>query len=177
MGASDLNSVKPKPSAPILSHSPSQTRYIAEMFARQCQPNDVVGLKGTLGSGKTCFVKGMAEGLQVDADRQVTSPTFVLHKKHTGRLVLHHFDAYRLESAESMAELGCHEIFEDEGVAVIEWADHVMDCLPESYFMWTFRINGKTDRELTLQAKGENPQSRLPAITQRLQRQTSSDVS
>lgn len=161
MGASD---VKGALSGPFHTESPAATQRIAAIFARQCSPNDVVGLKGSLGAGKTCFVKGMARGLGVEPIHQVTSPTFVLHKQYRGHLMLHHFDAYRLERAESMIELGCDEIFTSEGISVIEWADHVIESLPDSHFMWDFHITGRQERELTLVAKGTNPEKRVPSI-------------
>jgi tRNA threonylcarbamoyl adenosine modification protein YjeE len=60
---------------------------------------DVVVLSGPLGAGKTTFVQGLAEKLDVKG--AVTSPTFVVsrvHKPKTSGLALVHVDAYRLSS-------------------------------------------------------------------------------
>lgn len=154
------------------TNSPAETMAVAAQFARHCQPNDVVGLTGTLGAGKTCFVKGMARGLEVEDLRQVTSPTFVLLQQYSGRYTLHHFDAYRLESADSMEEIGCEEIFDSGGVTVIEWADHVARCLPEEHFLWHLHIDGPRRRRLTLGARGIGPVRRLPAINRDLEKRT-----
>ena len=59
---------------------------LAAAFSELLQPNDVLALQGTLGAGKTCFVKGLARGLGVADPRQVISPTFVLMRRHDGRL-------------------------------------------------------------------------------------------
>ncbi|MFW6457307.1 MAG: tRNA (adenosine(37)-N6)-threonylcarbamoyltransferase complex ATPase subunit type 1 TsaE [Planctomycetota bacterium] len=151
MGTSNVTT---KSSGIFETHAAEETKRIAEIFVTHCAPNDVVGLKGTLGAGKTCFVKGMARGLGFEADQKVTSPTFVLHKEYMGDLTLHHFDAYRLEGAQSMIELGSDEVFADGGISAIEWADHVIECLPEEHFMWLFRITGCQVRELQLHVSG-----------------------
>ncbi len=166
MGTSEL---KPSSTRPYCTNSPAETKRVAALFASQCRPNDVVGLKGSLGAGKTCFVKGLARGLGVEPIHQVTSPTFVLHQRYAGNLVVHHFDAYRLESAASMVELGCDEVFSGGGVSVVEWADHVMECLPDSHFMWEFRITGARERQLTLLANGSASENRLTRIEEVLE--------
>ncbi len=59
----------------------------------------VIALVGPLGAGKTVFVKGLADGLGIDA-RLVSSPTFVIAQQYpipVGPEALHHVDLYRLE--------------------------------------------------------------------------------
>lgn len=148
----------------LVTRSPEETMALAAQFTHHCQPNDVVGLRGTLGAGKTCFVKGMARGLGVADLRKVTSPTFVLLQQYAGRLMLYHFDAYRLDHAEGMVEIGCEEIFEAGGVSVVEWADHVVECLPPEHFLWTIRMAGRDRREFLLTASGQQCRCRLERI-------------
>jgi tRNA threonylcarbamoyladenosine biosynthesis protein TsaE len=130
----------------------------------------VVGLRGTLGAGKTCFVKGMARGLEVEDLRRVNSPTFVLLQQYPGRLMLYHFDAYRLDHPGAMEEIGCEETFGAGGVSVVEWADHVIECLPGEHFLWTIRMAGRQRRELLLTAEGQNHRARLPEIREALRK-------
>ena len=162
MGTPDAVEVEP---AKLVTDSPEQTMKMATRFAKLCRAGDVVGLQGTLGAGKTCFAKGMARGLGVRDIAAVTSPTFVLLKEHKGRkLKLYHFDAYRLQDARDMEEIGCAEIFAGRGVSVVEWANHVSACLPPEHFLWTIRMAGATRREFLLTACGEGPLARLPEI-------------
>lgn len=133
-------------------------------LAEVLEPGDVLGLVGTLGAGKTCLVKGLAHGLGVTDERAVVSPTFVLMRRYPGRLVLYHFDAYRLDSGIDMAELGCQEVFDSGGVSVIEWADHVAECLPAEHFLLTIRVAGPSRREISLACAGQGPQSRFARI-------------
>jgi len=91
----------------LATDSPEQTKQAAACLAPLLRPNDVIGLCGVLGAGKTCFVKGLARGLGMADERQVSSASFVLMKVYEGRLTLHHFDAYRLRNAQDMEAIGC----------------------------------------------------------------------
>ena len=78
----------------IVSASPTETRALARRLSRCLVGGDVLLLQGDLGAGKTEFVKGLAEGLQVTD--LVTSPTFTLLNVYHGAMPLYHFDLYRL---------------------------------------------------------------------------------
>jgi len=160
MGTSDIE-VEP---VKLVTDSPEATVRMGAKFARMLQPNDVVGLQGTLGAGKTCFVKGMAMGLGVEDLRAVTSPTFVLLREYHGELTLYHFDAYRLEDHHEMEKIGCYEIFESGGISVVEWANHVSQVLPPDHFLVTIRMAGQTRRDFLLTACGPGPLRRLRGI-------------
>lgn len=104
------------------SHSEAETRTFARELAATLQPDDIVLLAGDLGAGKTAFVKGLAEGLGVDAD-DVSSPTFTLIQEYRGgRLTLHHIDLYRLSPPE-VDDLGLDELVSSGGVVAIEWPE------------------------------------------------------
>lgn len=89
-------------------------------------PGTIITLDGELGAGKTTFTKGIGQGL--DIKKVINSPTFTIVKVYHGRLTLYHFDAYRLEGQND--ELGFEEMFEDNGVCVVEWAQFIDDILP-----------------------------------------------
>lgn len=97
------------------------TLALARRMAELLRPGDVVLLEGELGSGKTSFARGIAEGLGVR--ERVTSPTFTLLREYEGRLPLYHLDAYRLEGPWDLYDLGLEEYLEGRGVLVVEWAD------------------------------------------------------
>jgi tRNA threonylcarbamoyladenosine biosynthesis protein TsaE len=82
--------------ATFTSHSLEETIAFAREWARTLQPNDVVGLRGDLGAGKTHFVKGLVAGR--GSSDPVTSPTFtILHEYGGERWPIFHFDFYRLK--------------------------------------------------------------------------------
>ncbi len=101
-----------------------ETAAVARALAATLAAGDVVLLSGTLGAGKTAFVRGLAEGLGIDA-ADVSSPTFTLvHEYRGGRLTLYHVDLYRLDRT-ATDELGLDELGVADGVLAIEWPDRL----------------------------------------------------
>ncbi len=152
----------------LATGSPADTQAMAAAFAGLCAPGDVIGLSGILGSGKTCFVKGLARGLGVADERDVISPSFVLVRRYAGRLTLYHFDAYRLRGAAEMEDIGCAETFSSGGLSVVEWADHVAECLPAEHFSLSIAVTGATARDFALEAIGTGPAARLERLAEAL---------
>ena|SRR5690625_976717 len=112
----------------IKTHTERETMKVAEKLALLLNPGDVITLEGELGSGKTVFSKGIANGLGIK--RAVTSPTFTIIKEYEGELPFYHMDAYRLEHSEE--DMGFDEYFYGDGISVVEWAQFVADYLPET---------------------------------------------
>jgi len=145
----------------LLTHGPEETMDMAAAASDLCRPNDVIALEGTLGAGKTCFVKGLARGMGVGDHRRVISPTFVLLREYHGRLCVYHFDAYRLGDAAQMEAIGCAEVFDAGGVSVVEWADRVAGCLPERCLRLRIEVVGPTDRRFLLEGLSAELDGRL----------------
>lgn len=109
----------------------AETMMIGRRLAALARPGDVVVLAGPLGSGKTAFVGGLAEGLGIDDP--ITSPSFVLMRRYdSGFTPLVHVDVYRLGSLGEFEDL---EVFEEgrDGVTVIEWGNAVAPALPPDH--------------------------------------------
>jgi tRNA threonylcarbamoyladenosine biosynthesis protein TsaE len=107
----------------FVTHSEQETFDLGRRIGEKIIEPAVVLLHGELGAGKTVFTKGLAAGLDIDPD-EVTSPSFTVINIHEGRLRLYHVDLYRLDSGAS-EELGLDEIFDQEAVTVIEWAERL----------------------------------------------------
>ena len=111
------------------TYSPEETFQLARRLGKEAQPGQVYALDGDLGTGKTLFSQGFAEGLGVA--EVVNSPTFTIVQEYTsGRLPLYHFDVYRIEEPEELEEIGYEEYFFGEGVCLIEWAEQIQELLP-----------------------------------------------
>jgi tRNA threonylcarbamoyladenosine biosynthesis protein TsaE len=110
------------------SRSPEATEAVGAQLAGSLESGDVVALTGELGAGKTCFTQGLARGLGVA--RHAVSPTFALVNEYRGRVPVHHVDAYRTSSLTELLDLGLEELFDGEGVTVVEWADKLSPLLP-----------------------------------------------
>jgi tRNA threonylcarbamoyladenosine biosynthesis protein TsaE len=112
-----------------VTHSEEETATLARELGTHLKAGDVILLSGTLGAGKTAFVRGLAAGLGIDPE-EVSSPTFTLvHEYRGGRLTLYHADLYRLEKA-ATEELGLEEMGVADSVLAIEWPDRLTHALP-----------------------------------------------
>lgn len=118
-------------------------------------PGAVIALEGTLGAGKTHFVRGVAEGLDISDPRVVSSPTFVLIQEYEARLPIYHFDAYRLSQLQDFLDLGVEEYFSGVGVSLVEWADKVTLALPQEHLWIRLEVTGPTARQFTFFPRGE----------------------
>lgn len=131
-----------------ITHSEKETIKWAERWAKKLKPGSVLGLIGELGSGKTVFSRGIARGLGIPDP--VTSPTFNLLQVYQGRQKLFHFDLYRLQSQDELAQIGYEEFFFGQGIVLVEWADKFMDLLPEKSYLVRFRHIDRNTREIEI---------------------------
>ncbi len=116
----------------VESRSERDTFELGRSLGRQAKPGQVFTLTGDLGTGKTVFTKGMAEGLGIT--ETVSSPTFTIVQVYEeGCLPFYHFDVYRIGDVEEMDEIGFEEYIYGEGVSLIEWADLIREILPAHY--------------------------------------------
>ena len=129
----------------------------------------VIALIGPLGSGKTTLVKSIASGAGVTDSRAVNSPTFVLvneyDAKRTGEeLRLYHIDTYRLRGSGDLEALGFEEMCE-RGAVLIEWADRVLDLLPEDRLTVRIEPIGEYCRRFACQAGGPRANTILARLS------------
>lgn len=111
---------------------------------------DMIALVGELGSGKTCFAKGIAVGLGISPGTVITSPSFSLLNEYKGRCTFFHMDAYRLESLSDFVSAGLDEYFYQDGVVAMEWADRWPEILPDWRVKVEFAIVDDHLRKITL---------------------------
>ena len=129
----------------FISNSAEETANFGRQRAGTVRSGDIIALAGDLGSGKTQFVKGLVAGLGSEA--AVTSPTFTLLHEYTGgRLIVYHFDFYRLEDRAAAMRLGFDDYFFDDGVSVIEWADRFRDLIPPRANWISFEMKSEATR-------------------------------
>lgn len=132
--------------------SSSQTIKLAELFAENVKNKVLILLSGNLGSGKTTFTQGIAKGLKIN--EIVNSPTFNIVKIYkSGRLDLHHIDAYRLEG--NNQDIGLEEHINATGIAVIEWPEYIENLIPKNYIIIELKNDGDDKRTITVEAFGE----------------------
>ena len=116
----------------ITSHSEQETLGLAEKLGVTCfLDRDVLVLTGSLGSGKTVFVRGLARGLGLN-EREVNSPSFTFVNEYHGQRPLYHFDDY----------------LSREGIIVVEWGERAAEVLPERYYRLNFKIISDEERQI-----------------------------
>lgn len=148
----------------VSSASPEETRSLAARLGDLLQPGDVVALLGELGSGKTEFVRGLAEGLMVPPETPVSSPSFVLAHEYPGRLPLVHLDLYRLEGLPPELIPDLEDYLLGNRVAAVEWAERLEGLLPASYLEVLLEVTGETARDITLTGHGPRGEALVAAV-------------
>lgn len=112
------------------TYSEKETFEYAKGLAADAKAGDLYLLSGELGTGKTVFAKGFAEGLGIN--ECVNSPTFTIMRTYEGgRIPFYHFDVYRISDYSEMYELGYEEYFFGDGVCLVEWAELISELLPD----------------------------------------------
>ncbi len=142
------------------SHNEYETLELAQNFESEKFPNMVICLNGELGSGKTMFVKGIANALGVT--ESITSPTFTIVKEYDGELPLYHFDVYRLDG--NTDGVGIEDYFDKNGVVIIEWADTIKNILPEERLDIKFKVVGENKRVLIITPHGNKYEELCEAV-------------
>jgi len=114
----------------------------------------IIALVGNLGSGKTTFTQGFAEGMRID--RKILSPTFILMRTYSLEgprfKYFYHIDLYRLEEGikQELDNLGITDILKDESsITIIEWAEKAREYLPQDTFWIEFEQIDDDQRRIT----------------------------
>jgi tRNA threonylcarbamoyladenosine biosynthesis protein TsaE len=147
-----------------LTESPSQTIHLGELLGELLFGGAFVALVGGLGSGKTVLAKGIARGLGVEDDREVTSPSFVLVNEYPGRVAIYHLDLYRLESSAEVERIGWDEIICGSGVTLVEWAERAGEHLPEERIEVSLQWAGQERRKLGFRGRGRAARQLVKAL-------------
>jgi tRNA threonylcarbamoyladenosine biosynthesis protein TsaE len=127
--------------------SPDAMRALGRALGKAASAGDRFLLEGPFGAGKTTFVQGLAQGLEVSGP--VSSPSFVIETQYRGRLVLYHVDLYRLDRIDPELLEELEEHFFGDGVTAVEWAERLPDDLREDATLLRFHVeNGTRQVEL-----------------------------
>jgi tRNA threonylcarbamoyladenosine biosynthesis protein TsaE len=119
--------------------SPEQMRNLGRALGRVAQPGDRLLLEGPFGAGKTTFVQGLAQGLDIKAP--VGSPSFVIETQYHGRLMLYHVDLYRVDRLEPELLEELEEHLYGAGVTVVEWAERLPSVLRDGATLLHFKVH------------------------------------
>jgi tRNA threonylcarbamoyladenosine biosynthesis protein TsaE len=149
-----------------ISHSAAQTQRLGIRLGELLRGEELILLNGQLGTGKTTFTQGLAQGMGISVN--INSPTFTLLKEYAGQIeaqpgngkmprrgpALYHFDLYRLDNPEEIFDLGFEEYFASDGVCVVEWAEKADLYWPTDHLDIRLKMLSDTKRGLFFVAVG-----------------------
>lgn len=139
----------------LISNSPSETIEIGEKIGRNLKKDDIVGLTGKLGAGKTTIIQGIARGLGVESKQYVRSPSFVLIHEYQGKFPIYHMDLYRLRGKE-ITDLGYEEYIFGNGVCIIEWVEKIANFKLKGWLYINLGFLPEDNRrKISLEGKGK----------------------
>ena len=142
--------------APLIleTRSAEETEQLGCRLGGLLPDGTLVALHGDLAAGKTCLVRGMAHLFATD--EVVSSPTFTLVNQY-GRL--YHVDLYRIENAYELIDLGYEDLFEPEGICLVEWAERAQQLLPARRIDILLEHIDETTRRITIRDIGVLPEN------------------
>lgn len=152
----------------LRSHSEAETIALGRRLGALLRPRDLVLLFAPFGAGKTHLTKGIAAAFGVD-EADVNSPSFVLINEYEagrayGRMPIHHVDLYRVETPAELATVGLEDVLSEDGLAIVEWAEHAADWFPGEHLAIRIAHAGETARLIQIEPHGR----RYAEIVERL---------
>jgi tRNA threonylcarbamoyladenosine biosynthesis protein TsaE len=136
----------------IITKIPEETKNLGKEVGKLAKPGDLLAFYGELGVGKTCFIQGISQELEVKD--YVTSPSFTIVNEYQGKIPIYHFDLFRLNT-EEILELGYEEYFYGEGLTVIEWAEKIEQLLPKEHLKIDIKFKDLYERTISFISQGD----------------------
>lgn len=140
-----------------ITHSEQETEKLGYDLAKKLNNNSVIILTGNLGTGKTRFMRGIANYFGIEND--VSSPTFTIVNEYTPKTnmdkvdKIFHFDVYRLSGTEDFEDSVGTDYFHS-GLCIIEWGEIIKDILPPSTIYITIQAT-ENENERIINIKGD----------------------
>lgn len=132
----------------IVTKSENETEAVAQDFAQKLNPGDFLAFYGDLGSGKTAFIRGIADILCPGV--RVSSPTYAIVNEYRGKTEIYHFDMYRITDEDSLYSVGFYDYFDRNGIIAAEWCENIPFALPEEYYEIVFEKLSDSERKITV---------------------------
>lgn len=122
----------------------------ASEFLKELGDRKIVAFYGSMGAGKTTFIKAICDVLGVTDT--VNSPTFAIVNEYlaaSGESV-YHFDFYRIKKIEEAYDFGYEDYFYSGDLCLIEWPELIEELLPEDTVRVKIEEIEGGERELTV---------------------------
>ena len=120
-------------------------REAAQEFISHMGDHRVFAFYGSMGAGKTTFIKALCEELGVTD--VVTSPTFaIVNEYEAPSRPIFHFDFYRIKKLEEVYDMGYEDYFYSDALCFIEWPELIDEVLPDDAVKVTIKENADGTR-------------------------------
>ena len=121
----------------------------AKEFVAAMGSATVFAFYGTMGAGKTTFIKAICQ--QLGVEEVITSPTFAIVNEYlsvkTNRPI-YHLDFYRIKKLEEVFDMGYEDYFYSDSLCFLEWPELIEEILPEDAVKVTITEMGDGSREV-----------------------------
>ena len=116
----------------IKIESLEQIGAAARQFVDEIGQHTVFAFYGSMGAGKTTFIKAVCEALGITD--VITSPTFAIVNEYSlpsDGGSIYHFDFYRIKRLEEVYDMGYEYYFYSGSLCFIEWPELIEELLPD----------------------------------------------
>lgn len=145
----------------IISGSSQETEEAGRQLGALLAGGNFIALHGELGSGKTCFTRGVVAAAAPESAHLVSSPTFAIMNEYPGAIPVYHFDFYRLNNGHEIVELGFEEYLHGNGICIAEWSERLGELLPPDHLSVNFEYTGDDQRNISFEATGTETEGLL----------------
>lgn len=122
----------------------------AQKFLSHVPEHRLFAFYGSMGAGKTTFIKSLCKYL--GSGDTVTSPTFTLVNEYStsNGIALYHFDFYRIKREEEVLDFGIYDYFDSGNYCFMEWPELIEDLLPEETLKVVITVNPDNSRTIEI---------------------------
>ena len=143
----------------VVTQNAKETQKLGQELAASLmekKEGSILYLSGELGSGKTTFLQGFAQGLGITT--RLLSPTFIIVRRYDipkQKRFFYHIDLYRVNEDTILENLGLSDIFADtNSIIAVEWPERLGNYISREKLNVTFEVMGEKERRVTFVRPG-----------------------